>query len=205
MACWSLSPPPCAILAAFSPGAASGCAAIRLEDYVIADGKADDAFVNVTVKMGAGRSAEFKREFFTALFEKIKAHFADLYARRYSGFVALCRGSRRERQLQAQQYPPALPARPLMPLSEDDSSPIWRRAWTGGTKPPADRPFFPRTPGHDDRGWLSRAARLGGEQAGRRAAPDWAQDRLDQPGDAALVQYRRTGLWRLAGRYAVCR
>ncbi|HXS07049.1 MAG TPA: 5-carboxymethyl-2-hydroxymuconate Delta-isomerase [Rhizomicrobium sp.] len=56
---------------------------IRLEDYVIADGKADDAFVNVTIKMGAGRSAEFKREFFAKLFEKIKAHFADLYAHRY--------------------------------------------------------------------------------------------------------------------------
>jgi 5-carboxymethyl-2-hydroxymuconate isomerase len=56
---------------------------IRLDDYVIADGNADDAFVNVTIKMGAGRSAEFKREFFTKLFEKIKAHFADLYARRY--------------------------------------------------------------------------------------------------------------------------
>ena len=56
---------------------------IRLDDYVIADGKADDAFVNVTVKMGAGRSAEFKQAFFTDLFEQIKAHFAELYARRY--------------------------------------------------------------------------------------------------------------------------
>jgi 5-carboxymethyl-2-hydroxymuconate isomerase len=57
--------------------------AIRLEDYVIADGKADDAFVNITIKMGAGRSAEFKREFFAALFEQVKAHFAELYASRY--------------------------------------------------------------------------------------------------------------------------
>lgn len=57
--------------------------AIRLDDYVIADGKADDAFVNITVKMGAGRSAEFKQTFFTDLFEQIKAHFAELYARRY--------------------------------------------------------------------------------------------------------------------------
>ena len=57
--------------------------AIRLDDYVIADGEADDAFVNVTVKMGAGRSAEFKQTFFTHLFEQIKTHFAELYARRY--------------------------------------------------------------------------------------------------------------------------
>jgi 5-carboxymethyl-2-hydroxymuconate isomerase len=56
--------------------------AIRLDDYVIADGKADDAFVNVTVKMAAGRSAEFKKAFFTDLFEQIKIHFAELYARR---------------------------------------------------------------------------------------------------------------------------
>lgn len=56
---------------------------IRLDDYVIADGKADDAFVSVTVKMGAGRSAEFKQAFFTDLFEQIKTHFAELYARRY--------------------------------------------------------------------------------------------------------------------------
>lgn len=57
--------------------------AIKLSDYVIADGKADDAFVNITVKMGAGRTAEFKRVFFTALFDKVKAHFADIYALRY--------------------------------------------------------------------------------------------------------------------------
>ena len=57
--------------------------AIRLDDYVIADGNADDAFVNVTVKMAAGRSAEFKKAFFTDLFEQIKTHFAELYARRY--------------------------------------------------------------------------------------------------------------------------
>ena len=56
--------------------------AIRIDDYVIADGKADDAFVNITVKMAAGRSTEFKQTFFTGLFEQIKTHFAELYARR---------------------------------------------------------------------------------------------------------------------------
>jgi 5-carboxymethyl-2-hydroxymuconate isomerase len=56
---------------------------IRLDDYVIADGQADDAFVNITVKMGAGRSAAFKQEFFGRLFEVVKAHFAELYERRY--------------------------------------------------------------------------------------------------------------------------
>jgi 5-carboxymethyl-2-hydroxymuconate isomerase len=57
--------------------------AIRLEDFVIADGLADDAFVNITVKMGAGRSAEFKARFFTQMFEAVKAHFAPLFTKRY--------------------------------------------------------------------------------------------------------------------------
>lgn len=57
--------------------------AIRLTDYVIADGKEDDAFVNITVKMGAGRDPEFKKKFFGEQFEIVKDHFAGLYARRY--------------------------------------------------------------------------------------------------------------------------
>lgn len=57
--------------------------AIKLTDYVIADGKDDDAFVNITVKMGAGRPADFKTRFFGDLFEQVKAHFAELYAQRY--------------------------------------------------------------------------------------------------------------------------
>jgi 5-carboxymethyl-2-hydroxymuconate isomerase len=56
---------------------------IKLTDYVIADGQADDAFVNITVKMAAGRSAAFKQRFFSALFDQVKAHFADLFERRY--------------------------------------------------------------------------------------------------------------------------
>lgn len=50
---------------------------------MIADGKGDDAFVNITVKMGAGRPAEFKARFFGELFEKVKVHFAALYERRF--------------------------------------------------------------------------------------------------------------------------
>lgn len=57
--------------------------AIRLTDYVVADDTEDDAFVNITVKMGAGRPAEFKQRFFSALFEAVKAHLAPVYDRRY--------------------------------------------------------------------------------------------------------------------------
>ena len=57
--------------------------AIELTDYRVADGSADDAFVHVTVKIGAGRDEAVKKKAFDALFETIKAHFADLYAKRY--------------------------------------------------------------------------------------------------------------------------
>ncbi|KQX19132.1 MULTISPECIES: 5-carboxymethyl-2-hydroxymuconate Delta-isomerase [unclassified Sphingomonas] len=56
---------------------------IKLTDYVIADDSGQDAFVNITIKIGAGRPAEFKRAFFGSLFERIKGHFAPLFERRY--------------------------------------------------------------------------------------------------------------------------
>ena len=57
--------------------------AIELADYRIADGAADDAFVHVTVKIGAGRDESVKKAAFDALFAAIKTHFAALHARRY--------------------------------------------------------------------------------------------------------------------------
>jgi 5-carboxymethyl-2-hydroxymuconate isomerase len=56
--------------------------AIRLTEYVVADGKGDDAFVNITNKIGAGRDPEFKKRFFTELFEIVKAHFQPVFASR---------------------------------------------------------------------------------------------------------------------------
>lgn len=56
---------------------------IRLTDYVIADGTcADDAFINIEVLMGAGRSEEFKQQFFDGMFEQLNAFLGDLYDRR---------------------------------------------------------------------------------------------------------------------------
>ncbi|WML31764.1 5-carboxymethyl-2-hydroxymuconate Delta-isomerase [Neobacillus sp. OS1-32] len=57
--------------------------AIELHDYCVADGTQDDAFVHVTVKIGAGRSVEDKKETCDTLFEVIKDHFFDLYTKRY--------------------------------------------------------------------------------------------------------------------------
>jgi 5-carboxymethyl-2-hydroxymuconate isomerase len=49
----------------------------------MADGAADYAFVHGTLKIGAGRAREVRQRTGDALFETMKAHFADLYARRY--------------------------------------------------------------------------------------------------------------------------
>lgn len=55
----------------------------RLTEYVVADGADDYAFVVVTAKIGPGRSAAFKQQFFGALFEAIQAHFNGVFKRRY--------------------------------------------------------------------------------------------------------------------------
>ena len=57
--------------------------AIELKDWCMADGAADYAFVHGTLKMGAGRSHEIRQRTGDALFEVMKTHFAEIYARRY--------------------------------------------------------------------------------------------------------------------------
>jgi 5-carboxymethyl-2-hydroxymuconate isomerase len=57
--------------------------AIELSDWCMADGADDYAFVHGTLKIGAGRSREIRQRTGDALFEVMKAHFADLHARRY--------------------------------------------------------------------------------------------------------------------------
>lgn len=56
--------------------------AICLTDYCVADGSADDAFVHLTFKMGAGRTPEEKQKVGDELFSMLKDHFAELFARR---------------------------------------------------------------------------------------------------------------------------
>lgn len=56
---------------------------IKLTDYVIADGAcAEDAFINIDVKMGAGRIAEFRKAYFDALFARIRDFLGDLFDQR---------------------------------------------------------------------------------------------------------------------------
>lgn len=57
--------------------------AIRLDDFCVADGTADDAFVHLTLKIGAGRSAEQKTKTGDDLFAMVKDHFAEIFASRF--------------------------------------------------------------------------------------------------------------------------
>lgn len=57
--------------------------AIKLTDYFIADGSADDAFVHVTLKIASGRSDEVKKQVCDKLFQMIEAHFAALFQNHY--------------------------------------------------------------------------------------------------------------------------
>lgn len=56
--------------------------AFRVEDYIIADGTCpDDAFINIDIKMGVGRSAEFRQAFFTTMFERVRTFLGDMFER----------------------------------------------------------------------------------------------------------------------------
>jgi len=67
--------------AVFPPGGVR-VRAIACEDYCIADGTLTDAaFVHANLKIGAGRSEAAKQATCKGLFEIMKAHFAERYAR----------------------------------------------------------------------------------------------------------------------------
>jgi 5-carboxymethyl-2-hydroxymuconate isomerase len=57
--------------------------ALELHDYRVADGaETSDAFVHITLKIGAGRSDAVKKKTCDELFDAVKAHFAEAYAKR---------------------------------------------------------------------------------------------------------------------------
>ena len=57
--------------------------AIELQDYRVADGEEDDAFVHAVLKIGSGRPAEIKKETCDEVFEVMKLHFSELMSKRY--------------------------------------------------------------------------------------------------------------------------
>ena len=56
--------------------------ALRLDTWCMADGAADYAFVHARLTVGSGRPEAVRKATGDALFDCMKAHFADLYARR---------------------------------------------------------------------------------------------------------------------------
>lgn len=68
--------------AIFPPGGTRS-RAIELQDYRMADGAEDYAFVHATFKIGAGRTDAQRRKVCDELFAMMKEHFAALFATRY--------------------------------------------------------------------------------------------------------------------------
>ena len=66
----------------FPPGGTRS-RAIELTEYRMADGVEDYAFVHATFKIGAGRTPAQKKQVCDDIFDVLKAHFADLFAKRY--------------------------------------------------------------------------------------------------------------------------
>lgn len=57
--------------------------AIELENYLVADGSEDDAFVHVTLKLAPGLTDEQKKAVSDNLFQTIKGHFVHIFEKRY--------------------------------------------------------------------------------------------------------------------------
>lgn len=56
--------------------------ALRCDQYCIADGRADAAFLHANLKMAAGRSEAAKKAAGDAIFDVIKQHFAAVFEER---------------------------------------------------------------------------------------------------------------------------
>ncbi len=56
---------------------------LAFDEYVLADGERECAMVHVTVKVAPGHPAVKKQRTCVVVFEMLKAHFADMLARRY--------------------------------------------------------------------------------------------------------------------------
>lgn len=56
--------------------------AIRCEDYLIADGDPNNAFVHMTLKLGHGRGSEVRKDVGERLFKVLKEHFDKVFKNR---------------------------------------------------------------------------------------------------------------------------
>lgn len=56
--------------------------AVKHEDYLIADGQADDAFIHLVLKIGAGRSTHDKDTITKTVFDAVSEHLNTVFDRR---------------------------------------------------------------------------------------------------------------------------
>ncbi|MEZ2458220.1 5-carboxymethyl-2-hydroxymuconate isomerase [Salinicoccus roseus] len=56
---------------------------IEIDDFIIADGKEDDAFIHITMKIGRGRTEEKKEAIKQTIFDSLKQGTEEIYNRRY--------------------------------------------------------------------------------------------------------------------------
>lgn len=61
--------------------------ALRLDQYRMADGAEDDAFIHVTFRIKAGRQKAVTGPICAAMFAAMRAHLVDVFARRYLGLT----------------------------------------------------------------------------------------------------------------------
>ncbi|KFX29871.1 5-carboxymethyl-2-hydroxymuconate Delta-isomerase [Ralstonia solanacearum] len=61
--------------------------ALRLEQYRMADGAEDDAFIHVTFRIKAGRPRPVTQRVCADLFRALRGHLAEVFARRYLGLT----------------------------------------------------------------------------------------------------------------------
>lgn len=59
--------------------------ALRLDQYRMADGTEDDAFIHATLRIKAGRPRAVTAAVSADLFAALRAHLQDVFARRYLG------------------------------------------------------------------------------------------------------------------------
>ncbi|MDF6842461.1 5-carboxymethyl-2-hydroxymuconate Delta-isomerase, partial [Escherichia coli] len=61
--------------------------ALRLDQYRMADGAEDDAFIHVTFRIKAGRRKAVTGPICAAMFAAMRTHLDDVFARRYLGLT----------------------------------------------------------------------------------------------------------------------
>ena len=75
----------CAINSGIFPAAGIRSRAIAYDQFRVADGDPELCFVNLSVRVGAGRSVEVRKQIGEQLFKVLTEHLQAVYEKRYIG------------------------------------------------------------------------------------------------------------------------